>query len=96
MFLLYNILYKIKKEIKMSKTNLKVNDWGISTSWINQEPRQITKIELATCQDEEDFVFFRENWCVELKYIQKWIPEPGCGVEMKKLNNIKDLYYENT
>ena len=56
---------------------LKVGDWVISTSWVNAEPNKITKIELATCQDEEDFVFFRENWCVELKYIQKWTQEPG-------------------
>lgn len=61
----------------MAKTNLKVNDWGISTSWINQEPRQITKIELATTSDEEDFVFFRDSRCVELEYIQKWIPKVG-------------------
>ena len=61
----------------MSKTNLKVNDWGISTSWINQEPRQITKIELATTSDEEDFVFFGDSCCVELEYIQKWIPKVG-------------------
>ena len=53
----------------------KVGDWVISTSWVKKEPRQITKIELATCQDEEDFVFFRENCCVELKYVKKWIPK---------------------
>ena len=56
---------------------LKVNDWVISTSWINSEPRQIIKIELATSSDEEDYVFFSDSCCVELKYIEKWIPEPG-------------------
>ena len=56
---------------------IKVGDWVISTSWVKKEPRQITKIELATCQDEEDFAFFGNNCCVELEYIQKWIPEPG-------------------
>ena len=57
--------------------NLKVNDWVISTSLVNPEPRQITKIELATCSDEEDFVFFGNKCCVELKYIKKWIPKNG-------------------
>ena len=56
---------------------IKVNDWVISTSWINSEPRQIIKIELATSSDEEDYVFFSDSCCVELKYIEKWIPEPG-------------------
>ena len=56
---------------------IKVGDWVISTSWINSEPRQIIKIELATSSDEEDYVFFSDSCCVELKYIEKWIPEPG-------------------
>ena len=71
------MVQKIRKEKVLTMEPLKVGDWVISTSWVNAEPNKITKIELATCQDEEDFVFFRENWCVELKYIQKWIPEPG-------------------
>ena len=57
--------------------NFKVGDWVISTSWVNPEPRQISKIELATSQDEEDFVFFGNKCCVELEYIQKWIPKEG-------------------
>lgn len=57
--------------------NFEVGDWVISTSFVEAEPYQITKIELATCSDEEDFVFFREDMCVEMKYIQKWIPKEG-------------------
>ena len=34
--------------------HLKVGDWVISTSWINSEPRQITKIELATTSGTEN------------------------------------------
>ena len=59
---------------------IKVGDWVISTSWINSEPRQIIKIELATSSDEEDYVFFSDSCCVELKYIEKLIPEPGVWV----------------
>ena len=40
---------------------LKVGDWVRSTSWINSEPRQIIKIELATSSDEEDYVFFSNS-----------------------------------
>lgn len=59
------------------KRDLNVGDWVISTSWIDSEPQKITNIELATSPDEEDFVFFREDWCVEMKYIQKWHPKNG-------------------
>ena len=57
--------------------NFEVGDWVISTSWVEQDPCRIKKIELATSPDEEDFVFFGDNCCVELKYIQKWIPDEG-------------------
>lgn len=42
----------------MKFKNFKVNDCVISTSCVDPEPRKITKIELATSPDEEDFVFF--------------------------------------
>ena len=45
--------------------NFKVGDWVISTSWVNPEPRQISKIELATSPVEDDFVFFGDDCCVE-------------------------------
>lgn len=61
----------------MNFKEFKVNDWVISSSWVDPEPRKITKIELATSPDEEDFVFFGENCCVEMKYIQKWHPKEG-------------------
>ena len=61
----------------MQENEFKVGDWVISTSWVESEPWVITKIELATAPDEEDFVFFREDCCVELKYIQKSIPKEG-------------------
>lgn len=60
-----------------NRNKFKVGDWVISTSWIYPDPKKITKIELASAPDEEDFVFFREDWCVEMKYIQKWIPKEG-------------------
>lgn len=59
------------------KREFKVNDWVISTSWVNQESQKITKIELATSPDEEDFVFFGDNCCVEMKYIEHWVPKEG-------------------
>lgn len=59
------------------KKDLKVGDWVISTSWIDPEPQKITQIELATSPDEEDFVFFAKNCCVEMKYIEKWYPKNG-------------------
>jgi hypothetical protein len=61
----------------MKQINFEVGEWVISSSWANTKPRQITKIELATSNDEEDFVFFGDNCCVELKYIEKWIPKEG-------------------
>ena len=69
----YEGVYRIKPE----EPKFKVGDWVISTSWVNPEPCQITKIELAMAPDEEDFVFFHEDYCVEMKYIQKWIPKNG-------------------
>jgi hypothetical protein len=54
-----------------------VGDWVTSISWADQEPQKITKIELATSPDEEDFVFFGDNYCTELKYVEKWIPKEG-------------------
>lgn len=54
----------------MKENEFKVGDWVISTSWINQEPRQITKIEFATTPDEEHFVFLGDNYCIELEYIE--------------------------
>ena len=57
--------------------NFKVGDWVISTSWVCPDPRKITKIELATSPVEDDFVFFGDDCCVELKYIKKWIPKNG-------------------
>lgn len=57
------------------KKDLKVGDWVISTSWIDPEPQKITQIELATSPDEEDFVFFAKNCCVEMEYIEKWHPK---------------------
>ena len=57
--------------------NFKVGDWVISTSCVDPDPNKITKIELATAPDEEDFVFFGNKCCVELKYIKKWIPKNG-------------------
>lgn len=59
------------------KKDLKVGDWAISTNWFNPEPQKIKRIELATSSDEEDFVFFREDWCVEMEYVQKWTPKEG-------------------
>lgn len=61
----------------MKENEFKVGEWVISTSYDDAEPRQITKIELAMAPDEEDFVFFHEDYCVEMKYIQKWIPKNG-------------------
>lgn len=69
------------------KRDLNVGDWVISTSWINPEPRKIIRIELATTPDEEDFVFFREDCCVEMEYIEKWHPKedewviPDTGID---------------
>lgn len=59
------------------KKDLKVGDWAISTNWFNPEPQKIKRIDLATSSDEEDFVFFREDWCVEMEYVQKWTPKEG-------------------
>ena len=63
----------------MEKLNFKVGDYVVSTSWADTDrsPAQITNIEFATSLDEEDFVFFGEDCCVEMKYIQKWEPKEG-------------------
>lgn len=61
----------------MNFRKFKVNDWVISTSWVNHEPQKITKIELATSPDEEDFVFFGDHCCVEMKFIEHWEPKEG-------------------
>lgn len=59
----------------MTHNKFKVNDWVIPTSYVDPEPQKITKIELGTAPDEEDFVFFREDWCVDMKYIEHWVPK---------------------
>ena len=59
--------------------SFKVGDWVTSKSWADTDrsPAQITNIELATTPDEEDFVFLGDNYCIELEYIEKWVPKEG-------------------
>ena len=64
--------------------SFKVGDWVTSKSWADTDrsPAQITNIEFATTPDEEHFVFLGDNYCIELEYIEKWVPKgvsPICG-----------------